>query len=169
VRKKLIISVVVILLLIIFLFFAFSKEKASFRIYTYNPKTETLTPEEVIIEVPRWEKVFSRDKILEKVLEKLIEVSSRNGENFPIPKGTKLLGISVKNNIAYVNFSQELKRNHPGGSMGEMLTVYSIVDTLTEFPEVHKVQILIDSAVVETLVGHMDLTVPLERDLSLVQ
>jgi len=168
VRKKLIISVVIILLLIS-LFFVFSKEKASCRIYSYNPKTEALTPQEVIIEISRWEKVFSQDKVLEKVLEKLIEASSKNGENFPIPKGTKLLGVSVKNNIAYVNFSQELKKNHPGGSMGEMLTVYSIVDTLTEFPEVHKVQILIDSAVVETLVGHMDLTVPLERDLSLVQ
>lgn len=43
------------------------------------------------------------------------------------------------------------------------MLVGSIVDTLTEFPEVKQVQILIEGKKVETLGGHMDLTQPLTR------
>lgn len=43
------------------------------------------------------------------------------------------------------------------------MLVGSIVDTLTEFPEVKRVQILIDGKAIESLSGHMDLTQPLAR------
>ena len=49
------------------------------------------------------------------------------------------------------------------------MLVGSIVDTLTEFPEVQNVQILIDGAKVETLSGHMDLSEPLARMSELVK
>ena len=43
------------------------------------------------------------------------------------------------------------------------MLIGSIVNTLTDFPEVEKVQILIEGASVETLSGHMDLSEPLTR------
>ena len=49
------------------------------------------------------------------------------------------------------------------------MLVGSIVNTLTEFPEVQKVRILIDGAPVETLSGHMDLSEPLARMTELLK
>ena len=43
-----------------------------------------------------------------------------------IPTGTKLLGINIKDDVAYVDFSKEFINNHSGGSAGELMTLYSI-------------------------------------------
>ncbi|HHV79821.1 MAG TPA: GerMN domain-containing protein [Firmicutes bacterium] len=72
-----------------------------------------------------------------------------------IPAGTKLLGTNLKDGIAYVDFSKELKTKHWGGSFGESITVNSIVYTVTEFPTVSKVQILIAGKKGETIAGHI--------------
>ena len=65
--------------------------------------------------------------------------------------------------VACVSFSLLLVKDFVGGSTGEEMLVGSIVNTLTEFPEVKKVRILIDGKSVESLSGHMDLTEPLTR------
>ena len=80
------------------------------------------------------------------------------------PRGAKLNGVTVDNGTAYVDFSETLQRYFVGGSTGEELLVTSLVDTLTEFPEIKRVQILIDGAEIETLAGHMDLSEPLTRN-----
>lgn len=80
------------------------------------------------------------------------------------PRGAKLNGVTVDNGTAYVDFSETLQRYFVGGSTGEELLVTSLVDTLTEFPEIKRVQILIDGAETETLAGHMDLSEPLTRN-----
>lgn len=80
-----------------------------------------------------------------------------------IPKGTKLRSVQVKNGVAYVDFSRELVRKFGGGSAGEIMLVGSIVNTLTEFPEVKAVQILVEGKTVETIAGHMDTSEPLKR------
>ena len=88
-----------------------------------------------------------------------------------IPDGTKLLDVMVsKDGIAYVDFSQEIVSNHQGGSTGEMITVYSIVNTLsTNLPQIHGVQILVEDHSVDTLNGHMDLSRPLKPDFSMAR
>lgn len=83
------------------------------------------------------------------------------------PQDTKVLGVVIKDGVASANFSKELLKVS-GGSLHEMLIVGSIVNTLTEFPEIKKVQILVEGKKIETLNGHMDLTDPLERDESLM-
>ena len=83
---------------------------------------------------------------------------------FPtIPEGTKLLGLFIDvRGIAYVDFDGKIKEGHPGGSFGELLTVYSIVETLTaNFPEIKRVQILVEGSELETLAGHLDTRKPL--------
>ncbi|BBB90842.1 MAG TPA: GerMN domain-containing protein [Methylomusa anaerophila] len=80
-----------------------------------------------------------------------------------VPAGTKVLGIKVKNHIAYANFNNALVKSNPGGSTEEMLLVAAIVDTLTEFPNIERVQILVDGKKVDTITGHMDTSAPLGR------
>ena len=60
-------------------------------------------------------------------------------------------------------------KNETGGSLYELLAITSIVNTLTEFPEIKKVQILVESRKYETLTGHMDILDPLTRNESMMK
>lgn len=79
-----------------------------------------------------------------------------------IPSGTRLLGIRVSNGTCYVDFSREFIDNHSGGSAGELMTLGSIVNTLTEFTSIQRVQILVEGKSGETL-GNILLDRPLNR------
>ena len=86
-----------------------------------------------------------------------------------IPDGVEVLNISKNNDTIQVDFSEEIITNHWGGSSGEILTVYSIVNTLTQFEGIKKIKILVDGKEVETLVGHMDLSVPIETNQDIIK
>ncbi len=83
-----------------------------------------------------------------------------------IPEGTKLNSVYLlPDGTLVIDFSREIQTLHTGGTTGQILTVYSIVNSLTmNFSQVETVQILIDGDEVETLVGHLDLEQPLTRD-----
>ena len=85
------------------------------------------------------------------------------------PANTKLRGINVKNGVAYVDFSNALLKNSQGGSSAENLMVASIVNTLTEFENIEKVQILVQGKVVDTLWGHVDVSEPLSRSEKIIK
>ena len=71
---------------------------------------------------------------------------------------------------AFVDLSGDVAAAHPGGSINELLTVYTIVDALTaNLPAVTAVQLLVDGKEVDTLAGHVDLRRPLAKNLSWVQ
>ena len=81
---------------------------------------------------------------------------------FPI--GTKVLSLRVdEKGTAYADFSKELTKKGQG-SYGEMMICYAIANTLTEFPEIKRVQILIEGKKVTTISGHMDVEEPLIRN-----
>ncbi len=166
---KRILLIFFLIIFIILVIFAVLKEKIVLKIYYYDPKALKLVPEEREISFYRWKLLFKREDIVKDIISELIKGPINNKLKSPIPSGTKILGASIKKDIAYVNFSNELRKNHPGGSLGEILTIYSIVNTLTELPYIKRVQILIDGAIIETLAGHMDISEPLEKDLSILK
>jgi hypothetical protein len=88
-----------------------------------------------------------------------------------IPPGTTLRAVFItKNGDAYVDLSREARAAHPGGTVNELLTVYTIVNALTvNLPAVTAVQVLVDGKEVDTLSGHVDLRRPLAKNLSWVQ
>lgn len=73
------------------------------------------------------------------------------------PKGTTLLGLDIKGGLAVVNLNHRAAELNVG-ARGEELAVASIVNTLTKFPDVYRVKILIEGKEVESLAGHLDLT-----------
>lgn len=89
--------------------------------------------------------------------------TAQSGLYASIPPGTRLKDIKIEDGLATVDFSGAIQSKHPGGSAGESLTIGSIVNTLTQFPSVQEVQILVEGRVVETLAGHLDISKPLER------
>ena len=104
----------------------------------------------------------SEDKYTAAV-KSLMEGTKEKGKIVIIPKQAKLRSVKLVNGVAKVDFSQDLVKHFVGGSTGEEMLVGSVVNTLTEFPEVKQVQILIEGSPVETLGGHMDLSTPLSR------
>ncbi|HEY8550923.1 MAG TPA: GerMN domain-containing protein [Vicinamibacterales bacterium] len=88
-----------------------------------------------------------------------------------IPEGTEVRTVFITDRgEAYVDFSPEITTNHPGGSLDELFTVYTIVNTLTvNLPAISGVQILVDGREADTLAGHIDLRRPLTKNLSLVR
>jgi spore germination protein GerM len=93
---------------------------------------------------------------------------SRIGLQPTLSPGTKVLEVFVTaRGVAYVDLSKEVAQEHPGGAEAELITIYSVVNSLTaNFPAVKKVQILVDDRPAPTLAGHVDLTRPLAPDLT---
>ena len=86
-----------------------------------------------------------------------------------IPKATKVKSVVVRDRMAIVDFSAELVKRGFGGSATEILAVAAIVNTLTEFPDVERVQILVEGKRVDTLFGHIDVYDPLSRSPSIIK
>jgi hypothetical protein len=101
------------------------------------------------------------------IIAELIKGPQNLGQSRTIPEGTKLLSVSVVNGVAYVNFSKELQTKHWGGSAGETMTVYSVVNTLGTLPGIQKVQFLIEGDKQESIFGHMDTSIPISPDWNL--
>ena len=121
-----------------------------------------------LLPVSRTVKLENEDKYT-AALKSLLTGTKEKGQTNVIPKKAKLRSVTVKDGVATVDFSKELQQNFSGGSTGDEMLVGSIVNTLTDFPEVKKVQILIDGASVETLSGHLDLSEPLPRMTELLK
>jgi spore germination protein GerM len=88
-----------------------------------------------------------------------------------IPTGTTVRALFLtEGGDVYVDFSREIVSGHTGGTTDELLTIYTIVNVLTEnLPAVTGVQLLVDGKEVDTLAGHIDLRNPLGKNVALVQ
>ena len=88
-----------------------------------------------------------------------------------VPPGTALRAVFItEGGEAFVDLSRDVVSSHTGGTLGELLTVYTLVNALTEnLPAITAVQVLVDGKEVETLSGHIDLRRPLAKNLTWVQ
>ncbi len=68
-----------------------------------------------------------------------------------IPRGTRLLGVSIRSRTAYVDLSRQFTAG--GGSLSMQLRVAQVVGTLTQFPTVRNVRFLIEGTPVESIGG----------------
>jgi len=87
-----------------------------------------------------------------------------------IPKGSALRGIFVsERNEVFVDLDPAIRTAHPGGTLRELMTVYTIVNAvLTNLPDLQEVQILIGGQEADTLAGHVDLRRPLRKNEALI-
>ncbi|MCI0473084.1 MAG: GerMN domain-containing protein [Ignavibacteria bacterium] len=87
-----------------------------------------------------------------------------------IPAGTKLREIFLdQTGTSYIDFSNEFSISIEGGSDNEIALVYSIVNTVMDnFQDIKRVKILVDGREIQTITGHIDLTVPFKSNPSLI-
>ena len=86
-----------------------------------------------------------------------------------IPQGTLVQDIFIKDNVCYVDLSAEFQKNHLGGERSEILTIYSIVNSLQNVSGVRYVQFLIEGERVEYYKSYVKLDSFLTGDLSLMK
>ncbi len=79
--------------------------------------------------------------ILRACVQALLEGPRTEGLRKPIPEGTELLGINLKNKVAIVDFSKEYATD---GDLSEITERISVINTLTGIQGVEKVKILIE-------------------------
>lgn len=111
-------------------------------------------------------------EVVKAALEELINTNPVTaGASRVLPPGTKIRGISIRDGLATVNFSREVLQANVGAS-GEVLGIQSIVNTMTEFPDIKKVSFMVEGKVDEQAKnwwGHVGLfDQPFTRDISKV-
>jgi len=103
-------------------------------------------------------------------MEELIKGPAQASLKATLPANTKLLDINIRQDgLAIVDFSGALIKELPASATAEKLAIYSIVNTLTQFPTVQKVELRVDGKKVDTLLGHEKIDQKLVRNTSLIK
>ena len=131
-------------------------------LYFTNAQQSYLMPEERSIEIKQSQSTEYQ------IVEQLIQGPLDSSLIPTISSDVKIKDIKTEEGICYVNLSSEFVTKHNGGSAGEVMTIYSIVNSLTELDTVKKVQFLIEGEKLTEYKGHLDFSKTFERDTSLI-
>ncbi len=126
---------------------------------------------------PSGQKLVAEERVVPKAtgiarlcMEELIKGPVQADLKATLPASTKVLDINVRpDGLAIVDFSGNLIKDLPASAVAEKLAVYSIVNTLTQFPTIQKVELRVDGKKVNTLLGYVKVTPALSRNSSLIK
>jgi hypothetical protein len=139
------------------------KEKRIAEIYFSDPQERFLVAEKRYI--------YKADDAAEQAKEvvKALLAGSKTGNVNTFPANVTLKDVKVdKEGLAQVTFSDHLTKSHPGGSTAEMVTIYSLTNTLTaNIPDIKSVQILVNGKELSSIKGHISTVNPFRPDLDL--
>lgn len=103
---------------------------------------------------------------LEKlVIEQLIQGPEEAGRHPTLPKDTKLLNVSVNENVCYINFDSAFLNSVEGTK--DAIPIYSIVNSLSGLTSVNKVQITVNGSADVMFKDSISLNTMFERNLDL--
>lgn len=69
-----------------------------------------------------------------------------------------------------MDFNETVAQDHPGGVRAELLSIYSVVNSLALNMEgIFAVKLLIDGREADTLAGHVDLRYPYKANIQLIK
>ncbi len=133
------------------------KENVTLTLYFPNANADSVVPEQRLIQVDRGES-------LEAVIFRQLQKGPMNSPSRSIiPEGTRLLSVGTKDGLCTLDLSNEFVDNNPGGTAFEAVLINSIVNSLTELPQVKKVQFLINGQKRE-IYTHGTFDEPFERN-----
>lgn len=96
----------------------------------------------MLLEYDKAVEVTNNVSLEQLVIESLITGPLREGYGQTIPDGTTLKKISIKDGVCYVDLSGEF--NGTLDTCMDVVTIYSVVNSLCELPTINKVQFLIN-------------------------
>ena len=140
-------------------------ERLKLPVDLYFPSAAGLAVERREIETTR----LPKDQV-RNVVEALLAGPKGGGMVRPLPPGITLGGVVLAGDVAYVDLSWADHEDPPaGGSMAEMQSVYSLVNSITlNVPQAERVVLLWNSAQRLSFSGHLDTSQPLFPDRSLL-
>jgi spore germination protein GerM len=136
------------------------EETRSVSLYFASRDADRLLPETREIAVEE-----GLERQIEAIVSALLEGPTGKDKVNAVPPGTRVLHVFWEEDTqtAFLDFSRTLVSNHPGGSTGEYFTIGMIVRTVSaNFPQVRRLQFLVDGYPVETIAGHYAVDQPID-------
>lgn len=111
---------------------------------------------------------YSSNVTIEKlVMEQLLKGPDTDGLLSAVPDGTKINSISItENGVCIVNFDASFETATTG--ITENVTLYSIVDSLTQLDNIKKVQLLVNGSTPHLSNVDIDLSAPVARNEDII-
>lgn len=109
---------------------------------------------------------------IRSLVAEILRGPSQEGLTPPLPEGIEVAAVHLNDTgIAFVDLSSPDKAPPPSsGSLGEMLAVYSLVDSiLLNIPEVRAVTLLWNGRQQSSFAGHLDTSRPLTANTDLLR
>lgn len=125
----------------------------TFNLYYPSDNLETLVAEQCSVDSLYWESLKLAEKG-EYILNQLIH-KQRTKHPTPLPDSSQVLGLSIQNGVATVNFNDRLRADFPGGALEEDMAIKSIVWSLAQLSGIQGVRILIDGQFGDSIGGHV--------------
>lgn len=130
-------------------------EYAILSLYFANSQKTDLVVEERVVEVNANQ---AREKT---IVEQLIAGPQQNDLIPTIPVETKIRDITTTSDgTCYVDLTQDFVTKHTGGEVEELLTVYSIVNSLCELDHIKKVQFLVGGEKLDLYKANLEFKTP---------
>lgn len=129
-------------------------------LYYSNAEGNALVPCEAMVEMRPEENIETA------IVRQLIQGPTQEGMFPVLPQNTEVISVSVKKSICYVNLNSFFVKEKL--SINEYISVYSIVNSLTELEEIHSVQLMIDGSADVKFGENISFVTPLERNMNFV-
>jgi germination protein M len=144
------------------------KDKTPIQLYFINEQGNKLAPETRYIK--NSDSSRGNAYLATIVLKELIKGPAKGSLlQASIPEGTTVhADITIKDGVATVDLSKEFIDKHPGGKKREQLTLYSIVNTLTEIKDIKSIQFKVDGKVRKEFKGNYQIDVAYPRSAYLI-
>lgn len=143
-------------------------DKIPVHLYFANEDNTRLKKEIRYIEVGEAKKGTST--LASWIVKELIKGPKTNKALKPtIPEGTELRSpVVIEDGIATVDLTNNFVNKHPGGKEAEQMTIFSIVNSLTELKEIQKVRFLINGKKKNEFKGNFQFDAPFPRTPALI-
>lgn len=129
-------------------------------LYFANKKGDKLTAQSTVME-------YNANVAVEKVVvEQLIAGPTEKGYYATIPKDTKVMSVTTKDGVCYVNLDTGFTAQ--GYDVLGTVTIYSIVNSLTELPGITSVQILVNGETNITYKDNISLETTFQRNPEMI-
>lgn len=116
-------------------------------------------------------RVIKYDANLKKekfIIQELMLGPKEAGLEKTIPDEIKIRSIEVDESVCFADFSLEFEQKVSQNEEMEKIVIYSIVNSLTQLSDISKVQFLVEGKKVQNYKGKIDISIPIEPDLSMV-
>lgn len=130
-------------------------------LYFANEKGDKLKNQSSVLE-------YNANLAIEKVVvEQLIAGPTEEGFYATVPKDTKVVSVTTKDGVCYVNLDTGFTAQ--GYNVLGMVTIYSIVNSLTDLPGINSVQILVNGETNLTYKDNISLETIFQKNLEIIE